>query len=341
MVTLDPANLIPGSIAHFWNKVAENATLSPSFLEKKQVVMPSTARTFCEAAVESKMKRMLKGETHEGAFVKTGEGDDAIDTSELATLNAEDRNGQAEMVAQISYHIEEMLSMHVSKILERQKATAEHHGSASGGSGPGKIPAGMVPPQAKRVLNPPAPLHDLSYASLNGNPSKKTKAGPETDQDDSFKSIRAKQADKHLAVASDFNSLAEKLIASCQSSEDTEDSKIRVAQASATATSQAWTSALDAIVTKGVQAWRAPVEVRSKQGHLVNISAKSLYNRICEIGDVFRKNSALQNALVANGMDGAMLSFLSDENILKFFITSCNLTELQAAMVLAKIKSWD
>jgi hypothetical protein len=340
-VTLDPANLIPGSFALFWQEVATNATNSPSFLEKRQVVFASTARAFCESAVESKMKRMANGETHEGAFAKTGEGEDDIDS---ISLDSEAQTKQAELVADLSYQIEQMLHIHVTKILERDKATAEQHLGASVASvasvgAQGKIPAGM-----KRVLNPPAPLNDLSDASLNGSRNKKVKDGPDADKD-SFRTIRAKQADKQLKIASDFNSLAEQLIAASKPSteatlaqmKEAEESQIRVSQAH----TQHLAVACESFATKVVAAWKAPLEVPKKEGHLINISATALHKRISEIGEVFKRNESLENALLANGIDGAMLSFMSDESIVEFFTTSCNLNKLQASMLLAKIKSWD
>ena len=338
-VTLDPANLLPGSITMFWNQVAENATQSPSFLEKQQTVMASTARTFCEDAVESKMKRMDKGETHEGAFVRTGEGDDDDD---LDNPNSEAQKKKAELVADLSYQIEQMLHIHVCKIKEREKTRAEQHSGSSaqpaGVDGQSKIPAGM-----KRIMNPPADSAELAGVSLNGKNKKAKGPGDATDAEKAnFKAIRAKQADNQLKLASDFNSLATQLIsASTQppqdSLKDKEESQIRVAHAH----TQNLTMACESIATKVVQAWRAPAEVQKKEGHLINISTTSLHRRLCDIGEVFKKNDVLQNALLANGMDGAMLSFMADQDVLEFFTTSCNLNKLQAAMLLAKIKSWD
>ena len=340
-IMVDPSNLPSGSIAMFWNTVAENASKSCSFLEKGQTCFASTAKTFCEDAVESKMKRMDKGETHEGAFVKTGEGDDDGDLPDYVT---EAQKKKAELVADLSYQIEQMLHIHVCKIKEREEKTrTEQHSSSfvksAGVDGPSKIPAGM-----KRVLNPPADSAELAGISLNGNKCKKAKGhGDATDAEKAdFKAIRAKQADKHLTIASDFNALATQLIAAStqpqkESLKDLEESQIRVAQAH----TQNLASACESIATKVVQAWKAPAEVPKKEGHLLNIKTAPLYRRICDIGDVFKNNSVLESALLANGIDGAMLSFMSDQDVLEFFTSSCNLNKLQAAMLLAKIKSWD
>jgi hypothetical protein len=337
-VIVDPSNLPKKSIAMFWNTVAENATKSPSFLQNQQTCIASTAKSFCEDAVESKMKRMDKGETHEGAFVKTGEGDDDDDLPDAETDSSKKK---AELVADLSYQIEQMLHVHVCKIKEREEnlRTEQHSSSSAKPDGQSKIPAGM-----KRVMNPPADPAELAGISLSGNKNKKTKgAGDGTDDDKAnFKAIRAKQADKQLKIASDFNALATQLIAAStqpqkESLKDTEESQIRVAQAQ----TQNLASACESIATKVVQAWRAPAEVQKKEGHLVNINTSSLHRRICDIGDVFKNNVVLENALLANGIDGAMLSFMSDQDVLEFFTSSCDLNKLQAAMLLAKIKSWD
>ncbi len=342
-VMVDPSNLPNKSIAMFWNLVAENATQSPSFLEKSETCIASTAKKFCEEAVESKMKRMDKGETHEGAFVKTGEGDDDDDgVPHPASVNSEAEKKKAELVADLSYQIEQMLHVHVCKIKEREEKTrTEQHSSSSAKlpDGQSKIPAGM-----KRVMNPPAESAELAAVSLNGSKNKKAKgSGDATNADKAdFKAIRAKQADNQLKIASDFNALAAQLIAAStqpekESLKDTEESQIRVAQAH----TQNLASACESIATKVVQAWRAPAEVQKKEGHLVNVTTSALYRRICDIGEVFKNNIALENALLANGIDGAMLSFMSDQDVLEFFTSSCNLNKLQAAMLLAKIKSWD
>jgi hypothetical protein len=314
-------------------------------LEKNEICIASTAKKFCEEAVESKMKRMEKGETHEGAFVRTGEGDDDDDgIPHPASVNSEAEKKKAELVADISYQIEQMLHVHVCKIKEREEKTrTEQHSSSSaklaGVDGQSKIPAGM-----KRVMNPPADSAELAAISLNGSKNKKAKGSSDATNADKadFKAIRAKQADNQLKIASDFNALATQLIAAStqpqkESLKDTEESQIRVAQAH----TQNLASACESIATKVVQAWRAPAEVHKKEGHLVHINTASLHRRICDIGDVFKNNSVLENALLANGIDGAMLSFMSDPDVLEFFTSSCNLNKLQAAMLLAKIKSWD
>jgi hypothetical protein len=284
---------------------------------------------------------MDKGETHEGAFVKTGEGSEDDDVPDLLHPSTESGKKKAELVADLSYQIEQMLHVHVCKIKDREEKTRteQHSSSAKPVDAKSKIQAGM-----KRVMNPPADSAELANISLNGKGIKKTKsAGDATNADKAdFKAIRAKQADNQLKIASDFNALATQLIAAStqpqkESLKDTEESQIRVAQAH----TQNLASACESIATKVVQAWRAPAEVQKKEGHLVNVTTSALYRRICDIGEVFKNNIALENALLANGIDGAMLSFMSDQDVLEFFTSSCNLNKLQAAMLLAKIKSWD
>ena len=74
---------------------------------------------------------------------------------------------------------------------------------------------------------------------------------------------------------------------------------------------------------------------------LKQMSCAELWVKICEVGTIFKNNSTLQAEIEANGIDGAMLAFMSDADIVEFFVDSCGLAKLQASMLLAKIKFWN
>jgi hypothetical protein len=65
-----------------------------------------------------------------------------------------------------------------------------------------------------------------------------------------------------------------------------------------------------------------------------------LRKKISEISDFFRDNDGLHGSLTAYGIDGAMLAFMSDQDIEDFFVKTCNLSKMSSAMLMAKIKSW-
>ena len=333
IIQLDPANLAQGSIAVFWEQVAKNATQSPAFLEKSKVVVASTAKSFCEASVDHKRKRMEKGETHEGAYLDTGGG--GSDDEDGLPGNRQERRLRA-AAADISFEIEELLHVHVTKILERE---IEEAGGGRGGpsAAGGRIAQGMAPVQSKKSYNPPAPLKDLENVSLHGSKNKKSKHGGDTSD---LKAVREKQVQKHVTAQSDFNHLVQQGLTGLK--KPTAEESIAIAQGTAQAYVTAGCSALDTLVTKGIEMWKAPARESPKPPTaLKQMSCAELWVKICEVGTIFKNNSTLQAEIEANGIDGAMLAFMSDADIVEFFVDSCGLAKLQASMLLAKIKFWN
>jgi hypothetical protein len=170
-IALDPANLMSGSLTFFWNEICKNLSDSPCFKSRNQVVVPTTARPYFESVVENKKARMLKGETHEEAYMQTGDGSDDGD-GDLEQLE-DDQSKQthptkaAEEASQsLCYEIEETLSVHCQKIIDRENERTGLHRQASADRS-SKIGPGFVPPgktqQPKRKFDPPAPVWRLCY----------------------------------------------------------------------------------------------------------------------------------------------------------------------------------
>jgi len=333
IIKLDPANLVQGSKAVFWEQVAKNATQSPAFLEKEKVVIASTAKSFCEESVDHKRKRMEKGETHEGAYLDTGTG--GSDDEDGPPASRQERRLRA-AAADISYEIEELLHVHVSKILEREiEEAGGGRGDPSAASG--KIAQGMAPVHSKKTYDPPAPLKDLENAALHGSKNKKAKHGGDTSD---LRAVREKQVQKHVTAQGDFNALVQQGLTGLK--KPTAEESIAVAQGTAQAYVTAGCSALDTLVTKGIEMWKKPVPESPKPPTaLRQMSCAELWAKICEVGTIFKNNSKLQAEIATNGIDGAMLAFMSDADILEFFMGSCEVARLQASMLLAKIKFWN
>ena len=169
-IALDPACLMSGSVLFFWNEVCKNISESPHFKSNKQVVIATTARAYFEGVVENKKARMLKGESHEEAYMETGDGSDENDGDEEQL----DKDRSREASQSLCFQIEETLSVHCQKIIDREKqVTSQQQQVSSERSskiGPGFVPPGTQP--LKRKLDPPAPEIDMVQASLKGAPKK-------------------------------------------------------------------------------------------------------------------------------------------------------------------------
>ena len=329
-IALDPACLMSGSLLFFWNEVCKNISESPHFKSNKQVVIATTARAYFEGVVENKKARMLKGESHEEAYMETGDGSDENDDDE-EQLDT-DRNRQA--AQSLCFQIEETLSVHCQKIIDREKqVTSQQQQVSSERSskiGPGFVPPGSRAP--KRKFDPPAPEKDMVQASLNGAPKKSKK-----DDSNDLKAIRQKQksdVDKFLAYQSGSDELGQAMLASCKQPTLEEATAIAAAQATATAT--AYTNAAIA----GVREWKKQPEEPKPNAEFLKLTADGLYEKIKAIGPIYANNSQLKLAIESSGLDGMMLSFLSDDDIKNFLMKECNFENLSASMLLAKIKSW-
>ena len=336
-IALDPAALMAGSVGFFWLEICKIIDESPAFKSKNQVVVHTTARTYFESVVESKKSRMLKGETHEDAFLKTGEGsdDDGTGNSDLRL--------QMETRQQLCYQIEEVLAAHVQKILDRElEVSSQQKDSVE--SRATRISAGFVQPGAKqqgltgatalvsttkRKLMPPAPESDLVDASMNGKKKTSTSA-------QSFKNVRQKQCpvDKYLDYQSGSAELSQSMLLMCK--QPSIEEKIAMTNAKV----NAYASALGNLVVEGICEWKKKPEVLKLQNDFLKITSAELYEKIRAIGSIFANNPALKSAIESNGLDGMILGFMSDDDLKEFFVKECQLQSINASMLVAKIKAW-
>jgi hypothetical protein len=327
-ISLDPAALVSGSLQFFWLEVCKAASDSPAFKSKNQIVIPTTARTYFEAIVESKKDRMMKGESHEECFMKTGEGDSDDDDLDSALEKA-----KKEAIHSLSYQMEEMLSMHVQKILhcDSENTSAQQRATAAS-----KIPQGFNAPSstkssAKRQLLPAAPEGELVNASMNGAGGKRKIAESESD----LAKIRKKQKDQQfLEYQNESKQLSESMLAMCKPLSLEDSAKLASVQANA------YTVALSTAVTAGMREWKAQPENPKPKSDFLTLSSDQLFDKIKEIGDTYASNITLKDAIKTTGVDGEMLGFMADIDIKDFFVNDCKLSPIHAAMLLAKIKGW-
>jgi hypothetical protein len=112
------------------------------------------------------------------------------------------------------------------------------------------------------------------------------------------------------------------------------------AKAIAEASANAYCDSLGKAVKEGIKEWKRVPEVQKPKSNFVRMSCDELCSNLAQVGTVFEFNPKLKSQLKANGLDGMMLSYMSDEDIEEFFIKSCEFEPLQARMLLAKIKAW-
>jgi hypothetical protein len=344
-VLQDPANLKSGILA-FWDEVAENATQSPAFLSVNQKAIATTVRDFCENSVKGKRARMEAGDPHEPPYMETGKGDSDSDDilndpkvtlpqskksrdlhpstsakpSAAGKATKEQPKKHSEAVLLLSWQIECLLFNHVTKVLEYERAANSAMSSAA-------APLPAAASGAKRKLNPPAPLEDLTTVSLNGSTASSKKAFQ-----DNSKSIRSGQMEKHYeaqALQADMN---RDLVAAIKKP------SIEDQTALATATATAYVTAIREGVLAAVTIWKAePVKPKT---YLSSMNSQKLIQSVSEIGPAFASATNLLEKLAEYGLDGAMIANMKDVEVREFLKSDAGLSDMLSNILIAKLASW-
>ena len=348
-VLQDPANLKYGILA-FWDQLAENATKSPAFLSVKQKAIATTVRDFCENSVKDKRARMEAGDPHEPPFLDTGKGDSESDDdledpkvtlpqtsgsnksknlhpsasakpSTAGKGTKEQPKKHSEAVLSLSWQIECLLFDHVTKVLEYEHSA----NSAMTSAAAPQLESDKKAP--KRNMNPPAPLPDLTAASLSGPSASSKKAFQ-----DNSKQIRAGQMEKHYeaqAAQADMNRDLVAAIAKPSIADQT---------ALATATAAAYVTAIKEGVLAGVAMWRAdPVKPKT---YLSSMNSRNLIQSVSEIGPAFASATTLLDKLAEYGLDGDMIANMKDDAVRDFLKSDAGLSDMLSNLLIAKLASW-
>jgi hypothetical protein len=91
----------------------------------------------------------------------------------------------------------------------------------------------------------------------------------------------------------------------------------------------------------GIREWKKPPEIQApKITYLSSLNTAQLIMAIQSIGPIFKEYAALSRCIADLGLDGNTLSNMSDTDMKSLLITACELSELHAIILIARLKSW-
>ena len=329
-ITILNAHIINGTL-HFFEKAAETINANcPAFRDVKKTISGTTLRSMWEKKLEYRVKQRSSWGKGPNAFHATGDGDfPELDGIKHCSKDA------AFAIAFTCAQIDDVLDTHLMNLSAQERRHRAGNG-APGGEGDHALAGASsqalvlfqsLPGQTafEKPMMPPAKDGAVVGSSLKRLTQQTGTAVT--------KRINSKdeQVEKSLQFGSSVISLGDKMVAAIQP--PTLEALAERSKASALAYAGVFKEA----VIEGIREWKS-TPAMPKQ--LLSMTTSDVVTKIKEIGTMFSSNTIFEAQLLACGMRGATLSYMSDSDLKEFFEKQCAFQSFQAAILVASIKSW-